>query len=44
MTKAPMAQETVGGNPIRRRKNGIKRHILVYERGISLSIAITESL
>ncbi|WP_150081036.1 IS5 family transposase [Chlorobium phaeobacteroides] len=41
MTKAPLAQETVGRNPTDRGKNGTKRHILVDGRGVPLSIVVT---
>lgn len=41
MTKAPTAQESVGPNPTDRGKNGTKRHILVDERGVPLSIVVT---
>ncbi len=41
MTKAPTAQESVGPNPTDREKNGTKRHILVDERGVPLSIVVT---
>lgn len=39
--KAPLAQESVGRNPTDRGKNGSKRHILVDERGVPLSIVVT---
>ena len=41
MTKAPTAQESVGPNPTDRGKNGTKRHILVDEYGVPLSIVVT---
>ena len=41
MTKAPTAQESVGPNPTDGGKNGIKRHILVDEYGVPLSIVVT---
>ena len=41
MTKALLAQETVGRNPTDRGKNGTKRHILVDGRGVPLSIVVT---
>ena len=41
MTKAPTAQESVGHNPTDREKNGSKRHILVDEHGVPLSIVVT---
>lgn len=41
MIKASTAQESVGPNPTDREKNGTKRHILVDERGVPLSIVVT---
>ena len=41
MTKAPTAQESVGHNPTDQGKKGSKRHILVDEHGVPLSIVVT---
>ena len=41
MTKAPLAREAVGPNPTDREKNVSKRHVLVDERGVPLSIVVT---
>ena len=41
MLKAPLAQEAVGPNPTDREKNGSKRHLLVNERGVPLSLIVT---
>jgi putative transposase len=41
MTKAPLAQESVGQNPTNRGKMGTKRHILVDGRGTPLAIVTT---
>jgi transposase len=41
MTKAPLAQETVGKNPTDRGKNGSKRHLLVDGAGVPLSMVAT---
>jgi hypothetical protein len=40
MVKATLAKESVGPNPADRGKNGTKRHILVEEYGIPLSIVV----
>jgi transposase len=41
MTKAPLAQETVGKNPTDREKNGSKRHVLVDNGGVPLALVVT---
>jgi putative transposase len=41
MTKAPLAQKAVGPNPTDRGKKGSKRHVLVEEHGVPLSIVVT---
>lgn len=41
MTKAPLAQETVGPNPTDRGKNGSKRHLVTDGRGVPLSLVTT---
>jgi len=41
MTKAPLAQEAVGPSPTDRGKKGSKRHLLVEEPGVPLSIVVT---
>jgi transposase len=41
MTKAPLAREAVGPSPTDRGKKGSKRHLLVEEHGIPLSIVVT---
>jgi transposase len=41
MNKAPLAKEGTGNNPTDRGKKGTKRHILVDERGVPLSIVVT---
>jgi transposase len=41
MTKAPLAREAVGLSPTDRGKKGSKRHLLVKERGVPLSIVLT---
>ena len=41
MVKSPLGQEAVGPNPTDRGKNGTKRHLLVDEHGIPLSIVVT---
>jgi len=41
MTKAPLAQESVGRNPTDRGKKGTKRHLLVDGRGTPLAVVIT---
>nr|WP_217704950.1 IS5 family transposase [Victivallis sp. Marseille-Q1083] len=44
MNKAPLAREAVGPNPTDKgKKNGTKRHVLVDERGIPLSIVVTRA-
>jgi len=39
--KAPLAREADGRNPTDREKKGSKRHLLVDERGVPLSIVVT---
>lgn len=41
MTKAPLAQETVGPNPTDRGKNGSKRHVVTDGRGVPLALVTT---
>ncbi len=41
MNKVPLAREAVGNNPTDRGKKGSKRHVLVDERGVPLSITVT---
>ena len=41
MTKAPLAREAVGPSPTDRGKKGSKRHLLVEEHGVPLSIVVT---
>ncbi|MDL2216264.1 IS5 family transposase [Desulfovibrio sp. OttesenSCG-928-M14] len=42
MNKAPLAKESSGRNPTDRgKKRGTKRHILVDERGVPLSVVVT---
>ena len=41
MNKAPLARESSGANPTDRGKKGTKRHLLVDERGVPLSIVVT---
>lgn len=41
MYKAPLARETDGRDPTDRGKKGSKRHLLVDERGVPLSIVVT---
>ena len=41
MINAALARETVGPNPTDRGKKGSKRHLLVDERGVPISIVVT---
>ena len=41
MTKAPLAQESVGPNPTDRAKAGSKRHLLTDGRGVPLALVTT---
>ena len=43
MGKAPLAREAVGPNPTDRGKNESKRHLLVEERGVPLSLVVTDA-
>lgn len=41
LLKSPLGQDDVGPNPTDRGKKGSKRHLLVDERGVLLSIVVT---